>query len=107
MMRASMLLLGSVVVAASSVPVAGQAGRGTAPDQVPSLPYALAEWPTPPTSAAGVPGAWNFIQVASVAVTPRGSILVLHRGAHPMVEFESSGKLVRTWGDGVFSEGKV
>jgi len=65
------------------------------------------EWPAPPTSAAGVPGAWNFIQVASVAVTARGTILVLHRGAHPIIEFETGGALVRSWGDGLFSEGKV
>src|SRR2546428_3668035 len=69
--------------------------------------YKLVEWPTPPMSAAGVPGAWNFIQVASVAITPRGTILVLHRGAHPIMEFESNGKFVRSWGDGMFSEGKV
>jgi DNA-binding beta-propeller fold protein YncE len=32
---------------------------------------------------------------------------VLHRGAHPIMEFDSAGKLLRTWGDGLFSEGKV
>ena len=84
-----------------------QAGRGGAAAGIPSLPYKLVEWPTPPISAAGVPGAWNFIQVSSVALTPRGTILVLHRGAHPIMEFESNGRLVRTWGDGMFSEGKV
>ncbi len=83
----------------------GQSGRGTA--DVPTLPYKLVDWPTPPTSAAGVPGAWNFIQVASVAITPRGSILVFHRGAHPLMEFDAGGKFVRSWGDGMFSEGKV
>jgi len=71
------------------------------------LPYKLVEWPTPPISAAGPPGAWNFIQVASVAVTARGNMLVLHRGAHPIIEFGSNGKFVRSWGDGMFSEGKV
>jgi len=71
------------------------------------LPYKPAEWPAPPTSAAGVPSAWNFIQVASVAITPRGTILVLHRGAHPLMEFDSRGTFVRSWGDGMFSEGKV
>jgi hypothetical protein len=76
--------------------VGGQTGRGSAAADFPSLPYKLVEWPTPPTSAAGVPGLWNFIQVASVAVTARGTILVLHRGAHPIMEFESSGKLVRS-----------
>lgn len=84
----------------------GQAGRGGAAD-IPNLPYKLVEWPTPPTSAAGVPSPWNFIQVSGVAVTSRGTILVLHRGAHPIMEFDSNGKLLRSWGDGMFSEGKV
>jgi len=45
--------------------------------------------------------------VSSVAVTARGTILVLHRGAHPILEFDSKGTLLRSWGDGLFSEGKV
>ena len=84
-----------------------QAGRGDAAADIPSLPHKLVEWPTPPTSAAGVPGAWNFIQVSSVAITARGTVLVLHRGAHPILEFDSNGKFLRSWGDGLFSEGKV
>ena len=32
---------------------------------------------------------------------------MLHRGAHPIMEFASDGKFVRSWGDGMFSEGKV
>jgi DNA-binding beta-propeller fold protein YncE len=90
-------------------PPGGQSARGQQAGNadVPNLPYQLVEWPTPPTTAAGVPGAWNFIQVAAVAVTPGGSILVLHRGAHPLMEFESSGRFVRSWGEGMFSEGKV
>src|SRR5262245_21939672 len=77
------------------------------PADPPSLPYKLVEWPAPPQTAAGVPGAWNFIQVSSVAVSPRGTVIVLHRGASPLMEFESGGKLLRAWGDGQFSEGKV
>jgi len=80
---------------------------GNAASDMPILAYKLVEWPVPPTSAAGAPGVWNFIQVSSVAVTPRGTILVLHRGAHPIMEFDSQGKFLRTWGDGMFSEGKV
>src|SRR5262249_50379605 len=95
-MRA-LLLVCSLSVAMSSTASA---------QEIPTLPYKLAEWPKPPTSSAGVPGAWNFIQVASVAITPRGSILVLHRGAHPVIEFESGGTFVRSWGDGLFWEGK-
>jgi streptogramin lyase len=82
-------------------------GRGGGSPAVPELPYKLVEWPAAPLMASGVPGAWNFIQVASVAVTPRGSVLVLHRGAHPLMEFESDGRFVRSRGDGLFSEGKV
>src|SRR5713226_985390 len=84
-----------------------QAGRGGLAPDIATLPYKVVEWPAPPTSAAGVPGAWNFIQVSSVAVTARGTILVLHRGAHPILEFDSNGTLLRSWGDGLFSEGKV
>jgi len=47
---------------------AGQAGRGNTNPEIPTLAYKLVEWPTSPTTAAGAPGAWNFIQVASVAV---------------------------------------
>jgi DNA-binding beta-propeller fold protein YncE len=99
----------SVLLAAVASQPNGQqtpSGRGAA--NAPVLPYQLVEWPAPPTSTAGVPlPPWNFIQVASIAVRPRGSILVLHRGAHPIIEFESGGTFVRSWGDRMFSEGKV
>ena len=70
--------------------------------------YALvADWPAAPQTAAGTPGPWNLIQVPGVALDSRGHVLVLHRGAHPILEFDSAGKLIRSWGDGMFSEGKV
>src|SRR5882672_7382523 len=97
--------LGLAIMAIAAIALAASAQ--TPAVDGPMLPLKLMEWPAPPTSAAGVPGAWNFIQVASVAITPRGTILVLHRGAHPIMEFESSGKFIRSWGDGMFSEGKV
>lgn len=65
------------------------------------------DWPNAPRSAAGTPSAWNFIQVPGVAVGKAGDVLVLHRGAHPVMVFDAKGKLLRTWGDGLFSEGKV
>src|SRR5689334_2642603 len=70
--------------------------------------YALVpDWPAAPLTAAGTPGPWNLIQVPGVAIDSRGHVLVLHRGAHPILEFDSAGKFVRSWGDGMFSEGKV
>jgi len=67
-----------------------------------SLGYKLVpDWPTDARTAAGTPaGPWNLIQVPGVAVDTRGHVLVLHRGAHPILEFESGGKFVRSWGDG-------
>jgi DNA-binding beta-propeller fold protein YncE len=65
-------------------------------------------WPTQVLNAAGTPaGPWNFIQVSGVAIDASGRVLVLHRGAYPLLEFESNGKFVRSWGNGLFSEGKV
>jgi hypothetical protein len=70
--------------------------------------YKLApDWPASARTAAGTPCSWNLIQVPGIAVDSRGHVLVLHRGAHPILEFESGGKFVRSWGDGMFSEGKV
>jgi len=103
MLKTFALAIGS----AAAIAIAAAAQTPSAPADMPALPYKLMEWPTPPTSAAGAPSAWNFIQVSSVAVTPRGTVLVFHRGAHPIMEFESGGKFLRSWGDGMFSEGKV
>ena len=69
--------------------------------------YTLVEWPAPATSAAGFAAPWNLIQVSSVAISSKGTVLVLHRGAHPVLEFDGAGKFIRSWGDGLFSEGKV
>jgi DNA-binding beta-propeller fold protein YncE len=76
--------------------------------EAPTLAYkAVDVWPLPAPSAIGAPGPWNFGQVSGVAVNSNGNILVLHRGAHPILEFASSGEFLRSWGDGLFSEGKV
>jgi DNA-binding beta-propeller fold protein YncE len=103
--RVSVLITCAIVAVAGLRVPSAQGGRGAA--DVLILPYTLVEWPALPKSAAGAPAPWNFIQVSSVAVTAQGRILVLHRGAHPIMEFETSGAFVRSWGDGLFSEGKV
>ena len=95
----------SLAMAVSTVNTAdGQAGNAA----VPILPYKLVEWPAPAMSAAGFPMAWNLIQASSVAVGARGTVIVLHRGAHPILEFEPNGTFVRSLADGLpISEGKV
>ncbi len=103
---ALLVLVAAAFVTMSSHSVDAQRGPNAAPS-MPSLPYKLVEWPALPMTAAGFPGSWNFIQVSSVAITQRGTVLVLHRGAHPIIEFDTAGKMIRSWGDGMFSEGKV
>jgi DNA-binding beta-propeller fold protein YncE len=99
-----LLVIGMAGVGMSQLASGGQRSGDAA---APTLAYKPLDWPAPATSAAGFPAAWNLIQAVSVAVTARGNVLVLHRGAHPILEFESSGKFVRSWGDGMFSDGKV
>ena len=65
------------------------------------------EWPLPARTAAGTSTPWNLIQVPGVAVDSRSHVLVLHRGAHPILDFDKAGKFIRSWGVGMFSEGKV
>ena len=90
--------------------IAGCLAQGLSqPGNAPTAGYKLiAEWPIEAVTAAGTSaGPWNFGQVAAVAIDAQGRVLVLHRGAHPILEFESGGKFVRSWGDRTFSEGKV
>ena len=54
------------------------------------------DWPA-------LPGGWNFGEVASVATRAGGNVVVFHRGPHPIMEFESGGKFLRSWGDGMIS----
>jgi len=101
------LLVVGLVVAGMSDDIRGAQDRAGGAAPAPALPYKLVEWPAPATSAAGFAAPWNLIQASSVAVTAKGTVLVLHRGAHPILEFDSNGKLIRSWGDGMISEGKV
>ena len=90
-----------IVVLAFVIGAAGETSIGQAP-------YRLVEWPAPAKSVAGFDAPWNFIQVSSVAISPKGTVLVLHRGAHPMLEFDPAGTFIRSWGEGItISEGKV
>ena len=49
----------------------------------------VAEWPMPAQSAAGTPTAWNFGQIVAVATGEDVGILVLHRGAHAILTFDT------------------
>jgi len=49
-----------------------------------------------------LPPGENFVEPAGVAVNSKGRIYVFHRGKHPLMEFDSSGKFIRSIADDLF-----
>ena len=50
-----------------------------------------------------LPDGWSYKEATAVAVDPQDRVYVFNRGAHPMIIFDGNGKLLDTWGDGIFS----
>lgn len=62
----------------------------------PALPYkAVPTWPR-------LPQHWNLGETAGVTVDAANHVYVVHRGPHPILEFDSEGTFVRSWGDGFY-----
>ena len=89
--------LSALVLSAALYPSTGEADGS----------YTEVEWPMQAKTMIGTPSPWHFGEVVAAATTKEGNILVLHRGAHPIMEFDLRGKFLRSWGDGMISEGKV
>ena len=49
-----------------------------------------------------LPAGENFVEPCGVAVNSKGPIYVFDRGRHPLMEFDSSGKFVRSLADDLF-----
>src|SRR4029077_15127389 len=49
-----------------------------------------------------LPQGWNFMETAGVAVDAGNHTYVIHRGPHPIMEFDAAGGFVQSWGDGLF-----
>jgi DNA-binding beta-propeller fold protein YncE len=49
-----------------------------------------------------LPPGENFVEPAGVAVNSKGHIYVFHRGRHPLMEFDASGKFIRSIADDLF-----
>src|SRR5262245_35634982 len=49
-----------------------------------------------------LPPGENFVEPCGVAVSSKGHIYVFHRGKHPLMEFDPSGKLLRSIADDLF-----
>ncbi len=62
----------------------------------PQLGYKpVANWPH-------LPPAWNFRETPGIAADSRGHVFVIHRGEHPIMEFDPQGNFVRAFGDTLF-----
>ena len=65
--------------------------------ETPDLGYRVdADWPTLPLGT-------HFAAVSAAAVDTTGNVYVLHRGEQPIMVFSPSGKLLRAFGKGVFT----
>lgn len=83
--------------------------------QPPQRPLqALDTWALPgyhavdPATQLQLPADIAWDRVSSVAFTPEGNLLVLHRGPQPLLEFDAQGKFLRAFGEGtglVFAHG--
>ena len=49
-----------------------------------------------------LPSGEHFVEVAGIAVNSKGHVYVFHRGKHPLVEFDASGKFIRSIADDLF-----
>jgi DNA-binding beta-propeller fold protein YncE len=73
--------------------LASAAGYGD--DKWPDLPYTwVADWPA-------LPAEWNFGEVPGVAVDAKDNVYVFNRSPHPLMQFTSSGKFVRSLLEGM------
>ncbi|MCX6648831.1 MAG: peptidyl-alpha-hydroxyglycine alpha-amidating lyase family protein, partial [Candidatus Bathyarchaeota archaeon] len=50
-----------------------------------------------------LPAGWAYTQVAGVAVDSKDRVLILCRGAHPIIVFSREGDFIESWGEGIFS----
>src|SRR5438034_489078 len=48
---------------------------------------------------AKLPKGWNFGECSGVAVDRNDNVWVFNRGAHPVIQFDKSGKMLQAWGD--------
>jgi len=56
---------------------------------------ALADWER-------LPSGWDFLEVVGVATDSRDRTYVFNRGEHPLIVFDSDGRFLTSWGEGLF-----
>ena len=49
-----------------------------------------------------LPDGWVYREATAVAVDSSDNVYVFNRGGHPVIVFDSDGKFLRSWGEGIF-----
>jgi DNA-binding beta-propeller fold protein YncE len=93
-MRAILLVFVSLMMAAPAL--SQPPGRPALTIDGPDLGYRAVE------DAFSMPSGLAFASVASVAITPDGNLMVLHRGDQAFLEFDGDGNFIRSFGEGMF-----
>jgi DNA-binding beta-propeller fold protein YncE len=74
-----------VLIAFAALPALAELKSG------PPLPHhVVADW-------AQLPKGWNFGECSGVAIDKDDNVWVFNRGAHPVIEFDKSGKMLQAW----------
>jgi len=50
-----------------------------------------------------LPEGWFYKEATSVDVDSKDNVYVFNRGNHPMIVFDSEGNVLRSWGEGIFT----
>src|SRR5437660_11751272 len=93
-MRAQIQLFRLLIFAAILAALPTFTCRGD--EQIPKLNYEVVP------DFFQLPAGENFVEAAGVAVNSKGHIYVFHRGKHPLMEFDASGKFLRSIADDLF-----
>ena len=71
-------------------------GCSPAQSKLPTLAYQVVpDWPQ-------LPAGWNFRETPGIAADGREHVYVIHRGEHPIMEFDGEGRFIQSFGDGLF-----
>src|SRR5436190_8745706 len=71
-------------------------GCALAQTEMPKLAYQVVpDWPQ-------LPAGWNFRETPGIAADTREHVYVIHRGEHPIMEFDGDGRFIKSFGDGLF-----
>lgn len=73
------------LMAAAAVPALGELKSG------PLLPHRVV------TDWAQLPKGWNFGECSGVSIDKDDNVWVFNRGAHPVIEFDKSGRFLQAW----------